>query len=138
MELVELLLERARNFRTVAEMLINADLIDVAVFNLEQAAQLRLKATLLRLCGSYPRVHNIRFLLSEVARVLESMGLNDVARKVVEFVRSRRNELAILEEAYTEARYGARRYTRTEAKELLSIVDEVFQLVEWVEHTALG
>ncbi len=69
---------------------------------------------------------------------MESMGLNDVARKVVEFVRSRRNELAILEEAYTEARYGARRYTRTEAKELLSIVDEVFQLVEWVEHTALG
>lgn len=49
------------------------------------------------------------------------------------FAADNRGLLWLLEEAYTMARYGRRRYTRTEAIELDKLVDALWQILEWVE-----
>ncbi len=86
-EEVRVLVERARGFLELARLSLERGLVDLAVFNAEQAAQLRLKATLLRLQGSYPRVHSLRYLLSSVSRILDDMGLSELSERVRGFVR---------------------------------------------------
>ena len=62
-ERVELLKFRSKRFLDVGVELLRREVLDLAAFNVQQSCQLRVKATLLRLLGEIPRVHNIRELL---------------------------------------------------------------------------
>jgi HEPN domain-containing protein len=60
---VELLQRRSRAFYDYASTALERGDHDVVVFMCEQAAQLRLKALLLRMLGFMPRSHRVRELL---------------------------------------------------------------------------
>ena len=137
-ELVELLLRRAKAFLEISETLITESNFDIAVFSLEQAAQLRIKAVMLRLFGDYPRIHGLRELLGLLAARLSEAGFTDLAREVRDFAADNRGLLWVLEEAYTLARYGYRSYTGKEAEELRGLVQSLWSLLDRVETGVLG
>ena len=137
-ELANLLVERARSFRRMARLALQEGDYDIAVFAFEQAAQLRVKACMLRLFGEIPRVHRLRELLGLLAARLEEASLRDIAERVRSFAAEHRGLLWLLEEAYTLARYGGRRYTQSEALDSERLVEKLWRLLEEVEGVAAG
>ncbi|KYH36246.1 MAG: HEPN domain containing protein [Candidatus Bathyarchaeota archaeon B24] len=73
-ERVNLLKDRARVFLELAEELRGRGRLDLAMFNVDQAFQLRVKATMLRLLGVIPRIHGVRGLLGMLVRRLAPRG----------------------------------------------------------------
>ena len=126
---VELLRRRARRFLSYAEEALRLGDYDLACFYADQAAQLAVKACLLRLTGHMPRVHGLRELLGAVSKHLSGLGREDLAGRVSAFTREHRLGLSRLEEAYVAGRYLAREFEREEcvrlARELLSLVEEL-------------
>jgi len=92
----------------------------------EQAVQLKVKACLLLLRGSYPRIHQVRVLLKELG---ESIG-GSWASRFREFIRRNRAVLAELEDVYIIARYTPKKYTREDAEDILSLAVEVSKIVD--------
>jgi len=137
-ELVESMVRRARKFLQLAGEAMGSGDYDVAVFLLEQAAQLRIKALLLRVFGGYPRTHSIRELLGLLATKLEEAGLSGEAESVRVFAAKHRGLLWVLEDAYTLARYGLRTYERGEAENLRRLVQKLWELLEAVESRVAG
>ena len=121
-ERIHLLIRRARGFLEGALFHFRRGGYDIAVFNLEQALQLYLKAVLLKLTGYYPEVHSIRTLLSHI---YEQTG----DKRIPEFTRRYRFALALIEHAYTGTRYGDMTFDRDTAKRLLNIGVKCLQLV---------
>jgi HEPN domain-containing protein len=79
-------------------------------FFLEQAAQLRLKALLLRLLDFIPREHGVRELLGVIIKYLESLGKRELSSMVSEYASLWRDSLRILEDDYIGGRYLAKTY----------------------------
>ncbi len=138
MDYFELLRKRSTAFYRQARKAFEGGDYDVAVFLCEQAAQIRLKALLLRLLGFTPRGHGIREILGLLSRVLEKLDKAELARRVTGFSEVRRNLLRLLEEAYTGSRYLPRAYGSEEAAEALEVAAELFKLVEEVEKDVFG
>lgn len=136
-ERVELLKERSRLFLDLARELLDRGLYDLAAFAAEQAAQLRIKASLLRLTGEYPRIHYVRELLGVLAYRLEEAGYLSAAKSIREFVGDRRGDLIELEEAYIGARYGLQRYIKGRVAAMIRVVEDLFKLLERVESSVL-
>ena len=116
------LVERSRRFLVTAETQIERGFYDLAVYSLEQALQLYLKACLLKLGVDYPRTHSIRRLLELIYRL---SGSEDIKRVLAEYV----IELGVLEDAYITSRYIAREYSSEEARRLYQVVREVIRIV---------
>ncbi len=62
-EEINTLIRRARDFLRTANFQMENEMYDLAVFNLEQALQLFLKAKILEYGAQYPRTHSVRYLL---------------------------------------------------------------------------
>uniref|UniRef100_A0A7J3XZ14 HEPN domain-containing protein n=1 Tax=Thermogladius calderae TaxID=1200300 RepID=A0A7J3XZ14_9CREN len=122
LEEYEYLLERSRRFLATAELQIDKGFYDLALFSLEQALQLYLKAVVLRLGVDYPRTHSVRKLLELVYKLTGS-------DEVEKFFSNYAIELGVLEDAYITSRYIPREYTKEEAKRLLEVVREVIEVV---------
>lgn len=135
---VELLRRRSAAFYRQALKAFEGGDYDVAIFLCEQAAQIRLKALLLRLLGFTPRGHGLREMLGLLSKVLEKLGKAELVRRVVGFGEARRGPLKLLEEAYTGSRYLPRPYSSEEAAEALEVVEELLKLVDEVEGGAFG
>ena len=116
------LVERSRRFILTAEMQIERGLYDLAVFSLEQALQLYLKACLLKIGVDYPRTHSVRRLLELIYKLVSS---DDIKRIFTEYA----IELGVLEDAYITSRYIAREYSEEEARRLYHVVREVMRVV---------
>ena len=136
-ERVNVIKDRAYAFLNLARELVDRRL-DISSFNIHQACQLRIKASLLRFTGEIPRVHSIRELLGILARKLEDLGFREDALKIMNFVRRRRDSLIDIESAYTESRYGIGAATRSVVEEMLKIAEELFKLLDEVEEHVLG
>ena len=121
-ERIERLLGRAKGFFEGVHFHIDRRNYDIAVFNMEQALQLYLKAVLLKLTGLYPEVHGIRLLLSYVYKYTGD-------DRIAEFVKKYRIELSDVERAYTEAKYGITSYSQEDADRLLEVVIDCIRLV---------
>ena len=124
-----LIVRRAQWFLEEAREALRAGRYDVACFLAEQAAQLRVKAALLRLVGEAPRGHQLRTLLGYLA---EASG-GGCRESIREFVGRWRARLSELEDAYLVTRYGFKSYTREDAADMISLVERVFRLVEEAE-----
>jgi Uncharacterized conserved protein related to C-terminal domain of eukaryotic chaperone, SACSIN len=116
------LLERSRRFLITAEMQIERGFYDLAIYSLEQALQLYLKACLLKLGVDYPRTHSVRRLLELIYRLTGSEGIK---RVLVDYA----IELGVLEDAYITSRYIAREYSEEEARRVYHVVGEVMRVV---------
>jgi len=106
---------------------------DITVFMCEQAAQLSLKAILLRILGFIVRGHGIRELLGSLSKALESFGKIELSQEILKFVEDNRGGLKFLEEAYTSSRYIARVYEKEDALRSLEVVEMLFKLIEKLE-----
>lgn len=94
----------------------------LAVFDLEQAVQLYVKARLLEEGVAYPRTLSVRRLLELLAGVKG----DDRLRKVV---KEYAVELKLLEEAYISSRYVASEFSEDEVARVRRAVEEVLKYV---------
>jgi len=126
-EFVNKLKIRARVFLSEAEHVSNNDL---AMFFIEQAIQLYIKAIYYELFGDLLRTHKLREMLGLLAKSLEIHEFNQLAEKLFNFVDENRRLLARIEEAYTMGRYGDVEYTRDDVEKALSLAKELIKLLE--------
>lgn len=117
-ERVNIIKDRAYALLNLARELVDRRL-DLSSFNVHQACQLRIKASLLRFTGEIPRVHSIRELLGILAKKAEDLGFKEDALKIMNFVRRQRDALIDIESAYTESRYGIGVTTRSMVEGML-------------------
>jgi HEPN domain-containing protein len=130
---VELLQRRSRAFYDYASTALERGDYDVVAFMCEQAARLRLKALLLRMLGFMPRSHRVGELLGMLSKSLEDISKAELSREVARFTEDDKDDLRLLEEAYTRSRYLATTYEREDALRSLRVVEKLFKLVEDVE-----
>ena len=124
---VNKLKRRALNMLRTAE---NTNDYDLAMFLIDQAIQLYVKAIYFELLGSRIRGHGIRELIGMLAKGLESQGFNELAHELRSFVVNNRDVLVMLEEAYTEGRYGEISYDINDVSNALAIAKELIKLLD--------
>jgi len=116
---------RGRSFKALrrAERNYEDEDYDGAVFDAEQAVQLYLKSIILELSGEIPRTHDVRRLLSYVGSLL------NVEEDVKCFIRDRRLQLIALEDAYINAGYRPKEYSKEDAEAFIQLAREVIGFV---------
>lgn len=127
LESVNILLKKSKMFMRSAEGNMERRLYDIACFDAEQAAQLFLKAHILKHLGYVPRTHSIRTLLSHLASIPK------IDRKTLSrFGSEHRSDLVMLEVAYLKSRYSGEEYNKQDAHECVEIAKKVIHLVKRV------
>jgi len=112
------LVKRAKHFFNISNYDVSAGRYDIALFHLEQATQLALKAYLLKIYGDSPKIYSIRDLVD----LCENGCVKRVADEMWYVIN-------ILEDAYIGARYFIRRYGVREYSEAVRFVQEVFKCI---------
>lgn len=130
--------DRAGFFLDLAEELYERHRLDLALFHIEQACQLRIKAAILRFVGEIPRVHSVRELLGILAKRLEELNHSKESGMIVGFVREHREILMDIEDAYVESRYGVALPSGNVLGEALNTARSLFKVLEQVERSVLG
>jgi HEPN domain-containing protein len=121
-EVAESLRKRAREHIETYEFHLSHAIYALAVFDLEQALQLSVKASLLEEGVAYPRTHSIRRLLELLADVRNDEKLRGKIREYAV-------ELRLLEEAYISSRYVATEFSEDEVLMVKKAFDEVIKHV---------
>jgi HEPN domain-containing protein len=119
MRLYEEMVSRAKHFFKVSDYDVSLGRYDIALFHLEQAVQLSLKAYLLKVFGDFPRTHSIKDLID--------LSENECFKRLADelwFV------VDVLEDAYIGARYLIRRYGEREYREALKFVEGIFKCID--------
>ncbi|HEW94410.1 MAG TPA: HEPN domain-containing protein [Thermoprotei archaeon] len=124
-EEIKFLLKRAESFFRDAKYDYENRDYDLAMFHIEQAIQLLIKAKLLDLKGSYERTHSIRRLLSELSDLIES-------NRIREFIRENKKILRDLERAYISSRYYYEEFFPDEVENAMKIYRELRDIL-WRE-----
>ena len=120
-EEVELYLKRAEKLKKNAEFNFENGDYDLAMFHIEQAMQLLIKAKMLDLKGYFERTHSLRKLLSD----LKGIGEGVEASEIESFLRKYRTELRNLERAYITSRYYFEEFFKEEVEEAFKALDEL-------------
>jgi len=92
-EEVKLYLKRAEKLRKNAEFNFDNGDYDLAMFHIEQAMQLLVKAKMLDLQGYFERTHSLRKLFGDLKRIGEGVE----ASEIESFLRKYRTELRNLD-----------------------------------------
>ncbi len=103
---VEKFVEKARGFEDMAALNIEKQRYDLAMFCLEQAAQIYVKSKLLELIGEFPRTHDLVKLLRELSVVYDIGNL----------VEENFDAITKLIDAYITSRYYTREFYREEVE----------------------
>jgi len=119
-EEAEALRRRSSEYMQTYEFHVSRGMYALAIFDLEQALQLHVKARLLEEGVAYPRTHSIRRLLELLAGVKNDDRLREVVRKYAV-------ELKLLEEAYISSRYVATEFSEEEVVRVKRAVEEVMK-----------
>ena len=133
-----ILRRRALNALKWAERALEEGDYDTAAREAEYAAQLYLKSVIYRVRGEEVRGHNINELLGILAYTLIEEGLEEEARIVIDYSRSRRRELAELSDAHVKATYGLVEYTRRVSEELVRLARELIEMLRGLEERIFG
>lgn len=118
-------IDRANKFRKNAEFNFKNRDYDLAMFHIEQAMQLMIKAKLLDLKGYFERTHSLRMLLSRLKDVEGLEGLED-------FLRNYRVVLRNLERAYITSRYYFEEFFKEEVEEAFEALESLEKIL-WKE-----
>ena len=119
-EEAEALRRRSSEYMQTYEFHASRGMYALAIFDLEQALQLHVKARLLEEGVAYPRTHSIRRLLELLAGVKNDDRLREVVRKYAV-------ELKLLEEACISSRYVATEFSEEEVVRVKRAVEEVME-----------
>ena len=127
LDYVNVLLKKSAMFLNSAKGNITRKLYDVACFEADQAAELFLKAHILKFTGTIPRTHSIRTLLGHLTTVPK------IDKKTInKFASERRSDLIMLEDAYLRSRYFGEEYNKQDAQKCVEIAEKVIELVRRV------
>jgi HEPN domain-containing protein len=118
----ENLLRRSERFMETADYQLKRGFYDLAVFSLEQALQLFLKAKLLANGVDYPRTPSVRALLEALMEVAQ-----EERSAIKHILDTYLMDLGVLEDAYITSRYVMRDFRREEAERLARVVREVME-----------
>jgi HEPN domain-containing protein len=121
-EEAELLRRRSKEYMHTYEFHMSNGMNALAMFDLEQALQLYVKAKLLDEGVAYPRTHSIRRLLE----ILAGVKNDDKLRKII---KDYAVELRLLEEAYISSRYVAIEIMEDEVLRVKRVVNEMMKYV---------
>ena len=110
--------ERAKRFFISARENYKKGFYDLAIFDLEQCAQLLLKSKLLEKVGEFPKTHSLSLLLEEIGKLGNKKAAN-------QFFAENSILITKLEDSYIAARYFPRKFFREEVKELFSFVKKL-------------
>ncbi len=124
-EEVELYLKRAEKFRKNAWFNFENKDYDLAMFHIEQAMQLMIKAKMLDLKGYFERSHSLRKLLGDLKKI-------EKGKKLEEFLKNYKKELRDLERAYITSRYYFEEFFREEVERAFKALDELHEIL-WRE-----
>ena len=124
-EEVELYLKRAEKFRKNALFNFENKDYDLAMFHIEQAMQLVIKAKMLDLKGYFERSHILRKLLGDLKKI-------EKGKKLEEFLKNYKKELRDLERAYITSRYYFEEFFREEVERAFKALDELHGIL-WKE-----
>ncbi len=122
----ENLLRRAKEFLNTAAYQKTKGYYDLAVFSLEQALQLFLKAKILAKGINYPRTHSVRELLEILSKIAPE-NQNSTIKTILQ---NQILELGMLEDAYITSRYIMREFTKEETEKLAKTVREIIKNVK--------
>ncbi len=137
-ELVDSLRRRALSMLRSARLRIEWGDYDLACFDAEQAVQLRLKASLLRLFGEATRVHGVLEHLSLLRRRLAEAGFKTAADSLSDLVRAERELVELLDESYIMARYGSPgMYRKIDAERAVEFAERLLKALEKLEEAML-
>ena len=128
-ELYRVLWRRSLIYLREARRLLDEGEYDVALVMAEQSAQLAPRAVYTRVLGYAPRGHNIRRLIGYLASILEEAGRGEEASALRGFVAQHRWELVLLEDAYTQGRYGLPGFTEAEARKGIECALKLLRLL---------
>ena len=120
-EEIELYLKRAKKFEENAKFNFERKDYDIAMFHIEQAMQLIIKAKLLDEKGYFERTHSLRKLLHELK--------NDEVKK---FVEKYEKVLRDLERAYITSRYYFEEFFEDEVLRAFEALREIRAML-WKE-----
>ena len=115
---VESLRKRSREYMETYQFHLSKNMYALAMFDLEQALQLYVKAKLLEEGVLYPKTHNVRRLLELLAEIR-----NDGTLK--KMIKDYAVELKLLEEAYIASRYVATEFKKDEVLRVEKVVNKV-------------
>jgi len=115
---VESLRKRSREYMETYQFHLSKNMYALAMFDLEQALQLYVKAKLLEEGVLYPKTHNVRRLLELLAEIR-----NDGTLK--KMIKDYAVELKLLEEAYIASRYVATEFKKDEVLKVEKVVNKV-------------
>lgn len=115
---VESLRKRFREYMETYQFHLSKNMYALAMFDLEQALQLYVKAKLLEEGVLYPKTHNVRRLLELLAEIR-----NDGTLK--KMIKDYAVELKLLEEAYIASRYVATEFKKDEVLRVEKVVNKV-------------
>jgi len=121
-EEIKVLLRRAKIFEEDARNDFENKNFDIAMFHLEQAAQLLIKAKLLDLKGSFTKTHSLRLLLSELSRSWKRKEIKKFIKKYLKVLRD-------LERAYISSRYIYEEFFEDEVRNAFKLIKELRKLL---------
>ena len=109
---IEIFLRRADSFIKSALEDLKREDYDIAMFHVEQASQLVIKAKLLELTGYFEKTHSLRRLLNDLLSLTENKEIGDL-------IEDNWNTLRNLEFSYIASRYLPEEFRKDEAEEAL-------------------
>jgi|Deesub1362B_J571_1020462.scaffolds.fasta_scaffold00696_18 HEPN domain-containing protein len=122
-EEIRILRERATKFERDAKFDFEQNDFDLAMFHIEQAFQLNLKAKLLELEGFFDRTHSLRRLLEHLIKI----GFKSTELK--SFIEKNKYVLRNLERAYITSRYLYDEFFEEEVEESFRALNDLKELL---------
>ena len=121
-EEVKILLKRAEGFMKDAYEDLKREDYDLAMFHVEQACQLLIKAKLLDLTGYFEKTHSLRRLLKDLSVVFKREEIEDL-------IQGNWITLRNLEFAYIASRYLPEEYRKEEVEEGLKFYKRLREML---------
>ncbi len=119
---LEILLKRANSFILDALEDLKRGDYDLAMFHIEQACQLIVKAKLLDLTGYFEKTHSLRRLLKDLSSVFKQEELE-------KFINENWNILRNLEFSYIASRYLPEEFRKEEVEEALKMYNRLREIL---------
>lgn len=116
---------RALEYLKGAEKALSENLYNVSGVLSQISAELAIKATIAFLGYSFPETHEIRRLLGFLSTIV-------MKEEIEEFVRQRRGELILLEDARVRGQYMSYDLTKEDAEICLNTAKEIINLIRKV------
>jgi len=119
---IEVLLKRAEGFIKDALEDVKREDYDLAMFHIEQACQLIIKAKFLELTGYFEKTHSLRQLLSSLSKIFKE-------REIKEFLEKNWNIFRDLEFAYISSRYLPEEFRKEDVEKALKLYENLKRLL---------